>query len=61
MSKNECSCDNCKHCDRRPYVKEDGFYGYCVEDGDQVGLLAPKHDCWGWKDENDKTPDIQWD
>lgn len=58
--KKEHCCSKCKYCDRRDYVKDEGFWGYCVEDGDQVGLTEERFYCWSWKDPNDKTPDIDW-
>lgn len=57
MSEKKHCCDTCKYFDKRG--------PYCVEDGDQVGLseeeMSPNRWCWSWKDEDDKTPDIQWD
>lgn len=59
MADKEHICMTCKH-----HAKWDDGIDYCFEDGDQVALSKRRMErdfCCLWKDEDDKTPDIQWD
>lgn len=57
MSEKQHICATCKH-----HGTDSEGRHYCYEDGDQVGIGKGRMERWCclWKDEDDKTPDIDW-